>query len=86
MAATPAPAAAKPAQPDASAPAKSPPTERSLGDKLHDDWQTIKREGEASPGEIKKAFRDLWEQLTRWVRSPSAHASQIFLVSLTRRC
>jgi predicted phage gp36 major capsid-like protein len=36
-----------------------------LSDKLRGDWEAIKRDNRAAGDEIRKAFRDLWEKLSR---------------------
>jgi hypothetical protein len=40
------------------------PTRPGLGDKLRDDWQTIKREGRATRSQVGRAFRKLWESFS----------------------
>lgn len=55
----PAPGASKPTKAD------QPQGEQPITEKLRDDWQTIKREDAASGDEIKKAFRDLWQKISR---------------------
>jgi hypothetical protein len=36
-----------------------------LSDKLRGDWEAIKRDNRAAGDEIRKAFRDLWENVSR---------------------
>lgn len=40
------------------------PTGLRLGDKLREDWETIKREGRATRSQVRGAFRKLWEALS----------------------